>query len=46
VSKAKGRKEKEKAKAQIKGKKEVVAKDSVNVPSKNQTNIGESRKSA
>jgi len=40
LSKAKGRKEKEKLKNQAKGKKQVAAKQIVNMTSKSQTTIG------
>ena len=40
MSKSKGRKEKEKIKKQAKGKKQVAAKQIVNMTSKSQTTIG------
>jgi hypothetical protein len=46
LSKAKGRKEKEKLKNQAKEKKQVAAKQIINITSKSQTTLGGSRKSS
>ncbi len=46
LSKAKGRKEKEKNKQQAKEKKQVAAKQIIGIPSKIQTTLGGSRKSS
>ena len=46
LSKAKGRKEKEKNKQQAKEKKQVAAKQIINITSKSQTTLGGSRKSS
>ena len=46
LSKAKGRKEKEKSKQQAKEKKQVAAKQIINITSKSKTTLGGSRKSS
>jgi hypothetical protein len=46
LSKAKGRKEKEKSKQQAKEKKQVAAKQIISIPSKIQATLGGSRKSS
>jgi len=46
LSKAKGRKEKEKFKQQAKEKKQVAAKQIISITSKSQTTLGGSRKSS